>query len=910
MQTIPSRRSTLPVAWRKIKVGSAFAILSSAMFTVPLSSYCEAKEPQTTSGGEAAAQRVTTALQALYDFRNVEKGVVRNLSGNSKAQHLNVRVPTNVKAGPSGLVVQGKSSIASDTAAGGIISELRRSGALSIEIWIRPQSLTQSGPARLITLSKDGNERNFTIGQEGDKLDFRLRTTATSTNGIPSLMTQAGVVQPGLMHVVCTHSRSGVTRIFVNGKKVAEQQLKGDFSNWSDEYKLGIGNELSGDRPWEGAVSLAAIFSRDLSADEVQQNYAAGLPDSADALRLTKAESNAHFFETSVAPILARHCLECHDTSTSKGGLDLSRYDRAIKGGESGVAFFAGKASESLLWKSVEADEMPHDRTPLSTQEKSLLKKWIDDGADWQLPSIDPANYAHGSGSQMVFVQRLTVPEYVETVRSLLGLDISEQAKTILPRDLRADGFSNTAYNLTVDLAHIEAYMKMAELIAEQTDVASLAKRYTKSRELSDENLTKFIEPFGRLMLRGPLSDKERLSLLGVSTSVAASGGDFDEVVRHLLSAMLQAPRFLYRIESQRGDGNVRPVSSYELASRLSYILWGGPPDEDLLKAAEKNALSGESLQKQVDRMLGDERAVMRSKQFISEWLNLANLTNLQPDANRFTGWEPSLAEDMRNETLAYFEEVIWKQRRPVVDLLNAQVTFVTTRLAKHYKLPLKGTPGDAKQPTQLVKYDLTDVPQRGGLLTQGSTLTVGGDDASTVTRGLFVMHELLRGVVKDPPPCVDATPIPSKPGLTQRAIAEQRLANSSCSGCHAKFETLSFALEKFDGLGAYHEKDEFGNKLREDGSILFPGEAKSIDYKTAAELMNLLASSDRVKESITWKMTQFAVGRPLGAADARVMSDIYKSSQANGGRWTDIMRAIVLSELVQSTRTLLDNDR
>ena len=177
----------------------------------------------------------------------------------------------------------------------------------------------------------------------------------------------------------------------------------------------------------------------------------------------------------------------------------------------------------------------------------------------------------------------------------------------------------------------------------------------------------------------------------------------------------------------------------------------------------------------------------------------------------------------MREETLAYFEEVVWKQNRPLADLLNAQLTFVTPRLAQHYGLKLdKGESAD-----ELIRCDLSNVPGRGGLLTQGSVLTVGGDEASMVTRGLFVLHELLRGVVRDPPPCVDTTPVASKPGLTQRAVAESRIANQKCAGCHARFEPLAFGLEQLDGLGAFHETDEHGNKLRDDGSILFPGQER-----------------------------------------------------------------------------------
>jgi hypothetical protein len=164
-------------------------------------------------------------------------------------------------------------------------------------------------------------------------------------------------------------------------------------------------------------------------------------------------------------------------------------------------------------------------------------------------------------------------------------------------------------------------------------------------------------------------------------------------------------------------------------------------------------------------------------------------------------------------------------------------------------------------------------------------------------------MHELLRGVVKDPPPCVDTNPPPTKSGLTQRGIAESRIANVNCGGCHAKFEPLAFGLEKLDGIGVFHDKDEHGNALREDGEILFPAAARPLAYKSSAELMDLLASSDRVRESITWKLAQFAIGRPLGAADLPVLAQIHKTAQDGGGTWASTMTAIVMSDLVHTTR-------
>ncbi|MEM7232381.1 MAG: DUF1585 domain-containing protein, partial [Planctomycetota bacterium] len=173
-----------------------------------------------------------------------------------------------------------------------------------------------------------------------------------------------------------------------------------------------------------------------------------------------------------------------------------------------------------------------------------------------------------------------------------------------------------------------------------------------------------------------------------------------------------------------------------------------------------------------------------------------------------------------------------------------------------------------------------------------------------------WVLHELLRGVVKDPPPCVDTTPVPTKPGLTQRAIAEARIQDKTCGGCHARFEPLAFGLEKFDGIGAWHENDEHGNALRDDGEILIPGSAKKVAYRTSSELMGLLSKSSRVAESFTWKMTQFALGRPLVAEDARDVATIHAAATKNGGTYQATIRAIVTSELVRTIRTETDQPK
>ncbi len=843
----------------------------------------------------SAAGRSVAGLLVGYDFSETEGAQIHDASGNKSPLLLRINNPKGVQHSKKGLLIKNNAKLVSDGPARAVNVEIKESGEITVEAWIRPASKNQEGPARIITISKNGSERNFTLGQDGGRYDARLRTTKTSGNGIPSI--SAGGLKPELTHVVYTRSRNGRARLYLNGKKASDGNVAGNMSNWNTGYSLALGDEFSGDRQWKGEYRMVALFSRALSEAEVMAHYSAG-PDAgvADGSTIAGVSKDEQFFEMKVAPLLAKHCVECHDPSTREGRLDISTKEGAFGGKRKGKFIVPGKSLESLVWEAVATDEMPEDKEPLSDEEKAILKKWIDSGAAWTLDRIDPAIYAHDHVVAENWIQRLTIDEYIATVKQATGVDIEKEARALLPRDLRADGFSNTAYNLSVDLKHVGAYSQLAETIVGRMDVLAFAKRFHGSRKLIDKDNRALIERMGEWLLRGPIVEDELALYRGVATSVASAGGDFKEATSLIIEAMLQSPRFIYRMEKQRGYGESWPVSPHEMASRISYTVWGSAPDRELLKAANDGELmSDNGIAKQVDRMLGDSKAVERSLQFFGEWLNLGRLKNLNPNPARFPDWNSALAEEMRRESLAFFEEVIWKQKRPMADLFNAQVSFMTPALAKHYGLIPAGE--------GFARYDLEPIASRGGLLTHGSVLTMGGDDASTVTRGLFVLHDVLRGIVSDPPPGLDTTPVPSSPGRSQRGIAEERIANESCGGCHKKFEPLAFGLERFDGLGSYLEKDVYGNSLRHDGEILFPGDAKPTKYQTAGELMNLLAGSDRVKETITWKMTQFALGRPLVPTDLRQLKQIHEAAQEGGGTYAAVVRAILMSDLMRTTR-------
>lgn len=226
-------------------------------------------------------ERVATGLLALYRFTEGSGTVIRDVSGVGTPLDLNISNTSRVKWVEGGLAVTGSNLIASASAAGKIINAVRASNGITVEAWVKPAGLTQSGPARIVTLSKDTLNRNFTLGQgpsggSTQALDARLRTTTTDLNGRPSLSSPHGTLTTKLTHVVYTRDASGTAKLYVDGQEMAKTLIAGNFSTWDTGYRLALGNELTGDRPWLGEYHLVAIYGRALTQEDVAQNFWAG----------------------------------------------------------------------------------------------------------------------------------------------------------------------------------------------------------------------------------------------------------------------------------------------------------------------------------------------------------------------------------------------------------------------------------------------------------------------------------------------------------------------------------------------------------------------------------------------------------------------------------------------------------
>ena len=293
----------------------------------------------------------------LYLFEGDSKQILDS-SKIAPPVNLDIHDPGAVSHKRGALTLKRPTLIQSSSAPTTLIKAIQHSGEFSLSAWITPANLTQAGPARVISLSKDSSNRNFTLGQDGAKFDTRFRTQSTGANGIPSL--SSGRVATGKTHVVFIRSRDGQGTLYLNGQKTGQQKFSGDLNNWDQNFRLALGNEFTKDRPWLGIFHQIALYATALTEPEIitlsTEGHKAPPPQ-------TPAQRSEYLFVNHIEPIIARHCLECHYSTTNEGDLDLSQKRTAFLDPD---IISAGHLKKSLVWESVESDEMPEKRTPLS----------------------------------------------------------------------------------------------------------------------------------------------------------------------------------------------------------------------------------------------------------------------------------------------------------------------------------------------------------------------------------------------------------------------------------------------------------------------------------------------------------------------------------------------------------------
>ncbi|MEM1297246.1 MAG: LamG-like jellyroll fold domain-containing protein, partial [Verrucomicrobiota bacterium] len=330
--------------------------------------------------GGKKLQRVSEGLQLLYDFRETSGPKIRDRSGVGQPLDLTIGHASAVERSNGSLIVKSPTILVSAKPASKLTDAVRQSGEFTLEAWIKPQKDSQSGPARIVTLSKDSSQRNFTLGQDGNRYDVRFLTNSTDRNGSPSVATPRGQLKTELTQVVYSRKRSGETVLYVDGKQQAERKTGESLKSWDSSHRFALANELTNDRAWLGEFHLVAVYSRALSAEEIHQNFKAGTdPGGSDELLVDSSPPEPKIklpavqlpggnsltnvdFERHVMGILTRQGCNtgsCHGSLQGDSDLELSLF---------------GHAPEPDYYSIVDESFGPF-ANPLAPEKSALLRK-------------------------------------------------------------------------------------------------------------------------------------------------------------------------------------------------------------------------------------------------------------------------------------------------------------------------------------------------------------------------------------------------------------------------------------------------------------------------------------------------------------------------------------------------------
>jgi hypothetical protein len=401
----------------------------------------------------------------------------------------------------------------------------------------------------------------------------------------------------------------------------------------------------------------------------------------------------------------------------------------------------------------------------------------------------------------------------------------------------------------------------------------------------------KIISTLARRAYRRPVTDADlQAPLVSFRSGLARAG--FESGVEMALRSILVSPNFLFRFEDQpAGLADHAPyrINDIELASRLSFFLWSTIPDDELLGVAEKKTLhQPEVLQKQVHRMLADSRSQALVDNFAGQWLFIRNVTTHQPSPEILFHFDDNLRQAFEQETQLFFNSII-RENHSVIDLLDANYTFLNQRLAEHYGI--QGVRGERFRRVELPE----DSPRRG-LLGKGSTLmaTSYANRTSPVVRGKWILDNIFGAPPPPPPPNVPLLKEERDPRkvLPMREQMAAHRANPVCAGCHAQMDQLGFALENFDGIGEW--RDIYASGAHVDASAELPDGTK---FNGPVELRQVLRKrSDDFVTTVTERLLTYSLGRGLDATDYPAVRKIKRDAAADNYRFESLIQAIAAS--------------
>jgi hypothetical protein len=615
-----------------------------------------------------------------------------------------------------------------------------------------------------------------------------------------------------------------------------------------------------------------------------------------------QAEDTTFDYENDIEPILADQCFGCHGKRRQNGELNLEEMAQVLP-------LVKNRDKWINVLERVKRREMPPEdskRTPTKRDYKDL-ESWLDQ-------SIHQYDYSHVKNPGYETARRLSHYEYDNTMRDLFGIDIKPGRK--FPSDLSGvSGFENSANTLFMQPILMERYIGAAEevieaaLPAERTtqdhlNSYSMIFVATPGEGLSeDQAARKVLEHFLSRAYRRPAMTTEIDESFNRYQVARQQGADFEGAIKRVLKIILIDPMFLMKIEQKPDTADDYRITSYELASRLSYFLWGSMPDDTLFNLAESNELREPKIMSaQVARMMADDKARVLGNTFAAQWLGsdaLGVRIRLDPIDNPWC--TDSLMDSMKAETALFFDSLI-QENQPVSRLVDANYTYLNEELANHYEL--EGIEG-----SEMRRVDL-DNPNRGGIFGQGSLMAVTslGRRTSPVIRGNWILSEILG--TPPPPPPPDAGELSSEIRRNRKLTQKEKLALHSesprCAGCHSEMDPLGLSLENFDFFGRWRTKaGRRGGEIDSTGQL--PGGST---FTGPAGLKQVIVEEklDELVRQLSKKMLSFALGRQLEWYDEPAIRELTTAMAENDNRFQTLIFAIANSYPFQHKRVPMED--
>ena len=477
------------------------------------------------------------------------------------------------------------------------------------------------------------------------------------------------------------------------------------------------------------------------------------------------------------------------------------------------------------------------------------------------------------------------------------------------PQDLRAEnGYDTQGDHLSLSPLLMEDFFRLSQSIVKSPSFnPKNVGVWTQYFEKSKRGINQMDELKSRLQhllkraFRAPVDDKTFSKYYSFAEQEMNQGMGMGDVMKDVFSAILASPRFLY-LYDRGGEEGREPESrqNLDLASRLSFFLWGSVPDDQLLEVAMEATLrQDEQLTRQVDRMLTDEKVKRFCDSFPTQWLQLDRIISAVPDEKKYRDfyYGPPLYRttmDMMMEPLLLFETVLIEDRS-VLELIDSNYTFRSARLSKWYGDAPNGKLGGPVT----IRFTRQSVKDRrhGGLITNGAvmTMTSGPLETKPITRGAWVAGVIFNS--PPPPPPAEVPPLPEEKEVDDSLTLRERFADhrerADCAGCHEKLDPLGFALENFDPVGRWREKYHNGREVDASGTLFRSHKFSNIiEFKDA-----ILKEKNRFVRGLAGHLLAFGLGRELNPSDSLALDEIVESVEGENYSMKSLIHAVVKSK-------------